>query len=75
MKRFWYVLIEKYKTGMVKAAILKDKLAGSQPPGFYKQEPGREIYGEWLDSEAEAQTAVAKAKALNASMVNNPKAA
>jgi len=71
MKRYWYVLIEIYKTGSVKAAVLKDKLADQRPPEFYRQEPGRELYGEWLDSEAEAQAVASEAKAMNASLIGS----
>jgi hypothetical protein len=65
MKRFWYVLIELYETGAVKAAVIKNKLSDKRPPEFYRQEPGREIFGEWFDDEAEARAAVAEAKAAN----------
>ena len=75
MKRFWYVLIERYETGTAKAAVLTNKLAESQPVDFYKQEYGREIYGEWFGSEIEALKAVAEAKALNGGLMSSGKAA
>ena len=65
---FWYVLIERYNSGTVKAAVLKNKLATSRPPEFYKMEPGRELLGEWVNSAAEANAIVTEARALNASL-------
>ena len=62
---FWYVLVEMYDTGRVKAAVIKNKKAASRPPEFYKQEFGREIFGEWFDSLREAEAVVAEARALN----------
>ena len=75
MKRYWYVLIEQYESGAVKAAVLKNQMAESQPADFYKQEYGREIYGEWFDSETEALEAVSSARALNAALVSGRSAA
>ena len=69
MKRYWFVQVEVYASGTVKAAVLRDKLADKRPPEFYKQEPQREIFGEWVDSEMEAHAIVAEARALNASLI------
>ena len=68
MKRYWYLLIERYETGSIKAAVVKTRLADQRPPEFYKQEPGREIFGEWFDSELEAQTIATELRALDASL-------
>ena len=71
MKRTWYyVFIEMYKSGTVKAAVLKSKVADQQPPELYRQEPGRELFGEWIASLTEAHEIVAEARALNASLIN-----
>jgi hypothetical protein len=75
MKRFWFVLVEMYSSGGVSAAVLKNKLAARRPPEFYKREPGRELFGEWFDSEKEAQAVAAEAKSLNASLAGKPRAA
>jgi hypothetical protein len=69
------VNLEMYASGAVKAAVIKSRLAGSQPPEYYKQEYGREIFGEWFGSEAEAQAAAAEARSLNAALVGRPHAA
>jgi hypothetical protein len=70
MKNFWYVLVEMYESGTVKANVIKSRLSNICPSEFYKKEYGREIFGEWFDSEAEADEAAAEARALNGSLVN-----
>ena len=69
MTKYFYVLIEQYVSGTVKAAVLKTRMANQQPVDFYKQEPGREIYGEWVASESKAYAIVAEAKAMNTLLI------
>jgi hypothetical protein len=75
VKRYWYVHIEVYGSGMAKAAVIRSRLAERRPPEFYRQEFGREMLGEWFDSEAEAQAAAAEARALSAFPSGRPRAA
>ena len=65
MKVFWYVQIEKYASGTVKAAVLREKMAESCPQSIYKREPYREIFGEWFESKAIANAIAAQANALS----------
>jgi hypothetical protein len=64
-KMFWYVLIERYGNGAVKAAVIKNKLAVKCPPDFHKKEFGRELFGYWLETKAIAKEVVRQAKSLN----------
>jgi hypothetical protein len=64
-KRFWSVGIEIYSDGRVLAAVLRSREAKHQPQAAYRKEPGREVFGLWFNSEAEAQGAVLEALAMN----------
>jgi hypothetical protein len=75
MNRYWCVNIEMYESGAVKAAVIQSRLADNRPPEYYKQEYGREIFGEWFNSETEAQAAAVEARSLNAVLLNKAKAA
>jgi hypothetical protein len=58
MKKYWYVLIEKYDTGEVLAAVIKSKMAVKKPKDFHKKEYKREIKGVWCESKAIADELV-----------------
>jgi hypothetical protein len=64
-KKFWNVGVEIYADGSVKAAILRSREAKYQPSVSYRKEPGREVFGLWYETEAEAQGAVLEALAMN----------
>jgi hypothetical protein len=63
--RFWRVGIEILVDGTVKAAVLRSQEAGCRPQAVYMKEPGREVFGLWYDTEAEAQGAVLEARAMS----------
>jgi hypothetical protein len=63
-KKFWNVQIEMYEDGRVLAAVLRSKEAAVMPHDVYVQNPGREVFSIWCDSEAEAEEAVRQAKAM-----------
>jgi hypothetical protein len=64
-ERFWNVLIEVYEDGPVKAAVLRSREAETRPPDSCREEPGREIFSLWYETEAAAQGAVLEAKAMD----------
>jgi hypothetical protein len=63
--RFWNVLVEVYRDGTVKAAVLRNRDAEYQPPASYRKEPGREVFSLWYETEAAAQDAVLEARAMS----------
>jgi hypothetical protein len=63
--RFWNVQIEMYEYGRVLAAVLRSRYVAAIPRDVYVQNPGREVFSLWFESEAEAQGAVLEALAMN----------
>ena len=63
--RFWNIGVEIYMDGTVRAAVLRNREAASQPSDSYRREPGREIFSVWFVSNAEAQGAVIEALSMN----------
>jgi hypothetical protein len=63
--RFWNVGIEIYEDGTVLAAVLRNRLADTQPAEVYKRQPKREVYSLWFISELAAHTAVIEALGWN----------
>jgi hypothetical protein len=65
-EEFWNVLVEIYRGGTVKAAVIQSREAEYQPPAVYRKEPGREVFSLWYGSGAEAESAVLEALAMEA---------
>jgi hypothetical protein len=61
MKRYWYAVFEFYDYGAVKAAVIYSMDAPQRPEPLHLVQYRREIFGEWFESEAEAEAAVAVA--------------
>jgi hypothetical protein len=64
-KIFWNVQIEMYENGTVNAAVLRSREAAAIPRDVYVQNPGREVFSLWYETEAAAQGAVIEALAMN----------
>jgi hypothetical protein len=64
-KKFWNVLVEIYGDGTVKAAVLRSREAKYRPRETWRDEPGREVFSLWYETEAAAQGAVIEALAMN----------
>jgi len=62
---FWNVVIEIYEDGTTKAAVTRSRLAVKQPADGYVNQPKREVYSIWFESEVEAHGAVAEALGWN----------
>jgi hypothetical protein len=62
--RFWNVQIEMYENGMILAAVLRSRDVATIPRDVYVQNPGREVFSLWFESEAEAQEAAFEAFAM-----------
>jgi hypothetical protein len=62
--RFWNVGIEFYEDGQVLAAVLRSREAENQPRDSYRNEPRREVFSLWYETEAAAQGAVIEALAM-----------
>jgi hypothetical protein len=63
--RFWNVLVEIYGNGTVKAAVLRSREAEYRPRQTWRDEPGREVFSLWYETEASAQGAVIEALAMS----------
>jgi hypothetical protein len=63
--RFWNVQVEIYEDGQVLAAVLRSREAKYQPSVSYRQEPKREVFSLWYETEAAARGAVLEALAMN----------
>jgi hypothetical protein len=64
-KTYWSAQIEIHADGSVKAAVLKARTAIAAPHDGYVQNPGREVFRLWFESEAAARDAVAGALAAS----------
>jgi hypothetical protein len=64
-KIFWNVAIEIYKDGIVKAAVIRNRLTTTQPKDTYVRQPMREVYSVWFKSKIEANKAVFEALGWN----------
>jgi hypothetical protein len=63
--RFWNAEVEVYEDGSVKAAVLWSRKAESKPADRRVENPGREVFSLWFESEVTAQGAVLEALAIN----------
>jgi hypothetical protein len=63
-KRFWNAAVEAYEDGTVKAAVLRGREAETRPPDICRNEPKREIFSLWYETEAAARGAVVEALAM-----------
>jgi hypothetical protein len=63
-RRFWNAEVEIYEDGSVKAAVLWSREAESKPADRRVENPGREVFSLWFESEGEAQDAVVEALAM-----------
>jgi hypothetical protein len=63
--RFWCVGIEIYGDGRVLAAVLRSREAEYQPSVSYRNEPRREVFSLWYETEAAARGTVLEALAMN----------
>jgi hypothetical protein len=64
-KKCWNVQIELYADGSVKAAVLRAWTAEAAPQDGCVQNPGREVFSLWFESEAAARGAVVEALAMS----------
>ena len=58
----WFVQIERYDTGRVLAAIVRDKQLVKRPANIRKRQVGRIVTGQWVNSRYKAEALVAYAK-------------
>ncbi|MDR1218968.1 MAG: hypothetical protein LBK73_05090 [Treponema sp.] len=65
MKRYWRVQVEVYEDGAVKAAVLGSRKAEAMPRDGHVENPRREVFSLWYESEVTAQGAVLEALAMN----------
>jgi hypothetical protein len=63
-RRFWNAEVEIYEDGTVKAAVLWSRKTEAMPCDRHVENPGREVFSLWFESEAESQAAVLEALAM-----------
>ncbi|GHU15412.1 hypothetical protein FACS1894163_02030 [Spirochaetia bacterium] len=62
MKKFYCVQTEIYSTGLVKAAVVREKLAQQCPPFTVRHLVGLKVSQIWFGSKDEAESAVVEVR-------------